>query len=101
MKLGNFKNFTLFFVFLLITNFPIFAADKIETIPLINLEELSPTFEEGKDELEKIEKTNVNLENTGFSNAAKNHGNPATKKQSAIRPKLNMFIFWSFKINNC
>ena len=64
MKLGNFRNFTLFLVFLLIANFPIFAADKIETIPLINLEELSPTFEEDKDELEKIEKTNVNLENT-------------------------------------
>ena len=28
------------------------------------MEELSPTFEEDKDELEKIEKTNVNLENT-------------------------------------
>ena len=64
MKLGNFKNFTLFFVFLLFANSSIFAADKIETIPLINLEELSPTFEEDKDELEKIEKTNVNLENT-------------------------------------
>ena len=32
-------------------------------VPLINLEELSPTFEEDKDELEKIEKTNINLNN--------------------------------------
>ena len=41
---------------------PIFAADKIESVPLINLEELSPTFEEEKDVLEKIEKNNVNLD---------------------------------------
>ena len=33
----------------------LFAIDKIESVPLINLEELSPTFEEGKDELEKTE----------------------------------------------
>ena len=37
----------------------------------------------------------VNSVNPGFSNAEKTHGKPATKKQSAIRPKLNMFIFWS------
>tara|TARA_Y100000590_G_C14968453_1_gene731479 strand:- start:68 stop:547 length:480 start_codon:yes stop_codon:yes gene_type:complete len=43
---------------------PGFAADKIETVPLINLEELSPTFEEDKNELEKIEKTNLDLNNT-------------------------------------
>ena len=62
MKLGNFRNFTLFFVFLLIANFPFFAADKIETIPLINLEELSPTFEEDKDELEKVEENDNDLD---------------------------------------
>jgi len=33
----------------------VLAVDEIEVIPLINLEELSPTFEEDKDELEKIE----------------------------------------------
>ena len=35
--------------------------DKIHSVPLINLEELSPTFEEEKDELEKIEDENTNL----------------------------------------
>ena len=35
---------------------------KYESVPLINLEELSPTFEEDKDELEKIDQ-NVNLNN--------------------------------------
>ena len=63
MKLGNFKNFIFFLVFLFVNNPPVFAADKIESVPLINLEELSPTFEEDKDELEKIEKKNVNLNN--------------------------------------
>tara|TARA_B100001013_G_scaffold336138_1_gene255141 strand:- start:332 stop:862 length:531 start_codon:yes stop_codon:yes gene_type:complete len=61
MKLGNFKNFIYILVFLFISTLSIFAADKIESVPLINLEELLPTFEEDKDELEKIEKINVNL----------------------------------------
>ena len=63
MKFGNFKNFIFFLVFLFVNNLSVFAADKIESVPLINLEELSPTFEEDKDELEKIEKKNVNLNN--------------------------------------
>ena len=63
MKLGNFKNFIFFLVFLFANNLSVFAADKIESVPLINLEELSPTFEEDKDELEKIEEQNTNLNN--------------------------------------
>ena len=56
MKLGKLKILTLLnIVFSLIINSNTFADDKIETVPLINLEELSPTFEEGKDELEKTE----------------------------------------------
>ena len=54
MKLGNLNNFIFLFVFLFTNIFPIFAADKIESVPLINLEELSPTFEEDKVELESI-----------------------------------------------
>ena len=59
MKLGNFK----FFCLLLISTNTLFALaeDKIESVPLINLEELSPTFEEDKTELEKIDDKNVNL----------------------------------------
>ena len=53
MRSGNIKKF--FFVFFLIFTQFVFAEDKIELVPLINLEELTPTFEEGKDELEKIE----------------------------------------------
>ena len=41
--------------------FFVLAEDKIEVVPLINLEELSPTFEEDKTELEKIEDKNITL----------------------------------------
>ena len=61
MKLGNSKNLIFLLVFLFTGTMFTFAADKIETVPLINLEELSPTFEEDKDELEKIDEKNTNL----------------------------------------
>ena len=62
MKLGKFR--FLILTFLLIALAPsAFSDDKIVSVPLINLEELSPTFEEGKDELEKLE-DNSNLNNT-------------------------------------
>ena len=61
MKLGSFKNLVLPLFFLFATTSIILAADKIESVPLINLEELSPTFEEEKDELDKIEDKSSNL----------------------------------------
>ena len=61
MKLGNF-NFLCVCLLLILTNISfVFADDKIEVVPLINLEELSPTFEEDKTELEKIEDKNITL----------------------------------------
>ena len=59
MKLGNFKFFCLLFI--LTNTFFVLAEDKIESVPLINLEELSPTFEEDKTELEKIKDKNITL----------------------------------------
>jgi len=59
MKLGNFKFFCLLFI--LTNTFFVLAEDKIESVPLINLEELSPTFDEDKTELEKIEDKNITL----------------------------------------
>ena len=59
MKLGNFNFFCLLFI--LTNTFFVLAEDKIESVPLINLEELSPTFEEDKTELEKIEDKNITL----------------------------------------
>ena len=61
MKLGNFKNFFLCLLLISTNPFFVFAEDKIESVPLINLEELSPTFEEDKTELEKIEDKNITL----------------------------------------
>ena len=61
MKLGNLKFFFLSFVFLLSSTLAVFTEDKIEVVPLTNLEELSPTFEEDKDELESMEDKNVIL----------------------------------------
>ena len=65
---GNLNKLSFYFtVFFFIANF-IYAEDKIETVPLINLEELSPTFEEEKSELEKLEEKNViSNENTNIS----------------------------------
>ena len=61
MKLGNFKIIIFVFILFLISTLSVFSADKIESVPLINLEDLSPTFEEDKDELEKIEEKDTNL----------------------------------------
>ena len=76
MRLGNFKNIFLCFLLFLTNTFFVFAEDVIETVPLINLEELSPTFEEDKDELEKIEDKNIvsnqSDDNFGSSESVKN-----------------------------
>jgi hypothetical protein len=60
MKLGRFSFFILFLV-LIAQTFFVSAEDKIETVPLINLDELSPTFEEDKIELENIDEKKSNL----------------------------------------
>jgi hypothetical protein len=63
MKPGNFKKLFLlqFLIFFILSN--AFAVEKIEAVPLINLDELSPTFEEDKDILEKNEELDVNTNN--------------------------------------
>ena len=61
MKLGNLKIFIIVFAMLNINTLPTFSVDKIESVPIINLEDLSPTFEEDKDELEKIDEKSTNL----------------------------------------
>ncbi len=58
MRLGKINLFL--FILLLFKNISfVFADDKIQSVPLINLEDLSPTFEEDKSELEKIEDANI------------------------------------------
>tara|TARA_B100001996_G_scaffold317684_1_gene261068 strand:+ start:396 stop:926 length:531 start_codon:yes stop_codon:yes gene_type:complete len=61
MKLGKYKILILFYTFFFIKTSLATAEDKIESIPLINLEDLSPTFEEDKSELEKQEDKNLNM----------------------------------------
>jgi len=73
MKLGKLNFFSYILIILLKINF-VFADNKIETVPLINLEDLSPTFEEGKSELEKIENTDTDI------NINEKIKNPSKKK---------------------
>jgi hypothetical protein len=61
MKLGNLKILLLIFSFF--NTQSAYAVEEIQSVPLINLEELSATFEEDKDELEKIENQKTNLYN--------------------------------------
>ena len=63
MRFGKLKIYIFVFIFFLENTITLFAADKIEPIPLINLEELSPTFEEDKDVLEKKDEQNSSIEN--------------------------------------
>ena len=55
MRLGKTRILILTIFFFIINESILHAIDKIETVPLINLEELSPTFEEDKDVLENKE----------------------------------------------
>jgi len=63
MKLGKFKILIFFILVFAKTTVAAFSEDIIQEVPLINLEELSPTFEEDKDELEKIDEASDNLKN--------------------------------------
>ena len=61
MKLGKLKKFFFVITLILANNLIVLAEDKIESVPLINLEELSPTFEEDKTVLETTEDKNITL----------------------------------------
>ena len=78
MKLGKIKVTILSFVFIFVNTLALFSENTIETVPLVNLEELSPTFEEDKDELEKIDK------NTTLNKIEKNLNTSQTLKDGKI-----------------
>jgi len=61
MRLGKIRILIFTIFFFIVNETMLYAIDKIESVPLINLEELSPTFEEDKDELENKEDQNSNL----------------------------------------
>ena len=76
MKLGKFKIYFFLIIFLLGTTLNVFGIDKIDSVPLINLEELSPTFEEDKDVLERKE------EQSGSSKSDENLGEEKLVKKT-------------------
>ena len=63
MKLGIPKIHIFLIIFFLANTTFLFGADKIVSVPLINLEELLPTFEEDKDVLENKDKQNISSKN--------------------------------------
>tara|TARA_Y100000590_G_scaffold199126_1_gene226182 strand:+ start:1133 stop:1663 length:531 start_codon:yes stop_codon:yes gene_type:complete len=69
MKLGKInKKIILATLFFLKFSYLV-ADDKIQSVPLINLEELSPTFEEDRDQLDQIDEKNNNIvSNTTIEN---------------------------------
>ena len=83
MKFGKLKILICLFVVYFINLPSAFAVDKIESVPLINLEELSPTFEEDKDELEKKYEKKINLNNTD---------NPVDENTSVEKDKIYINI---------
>ena len=77
MKLGNLKVCIILLVSFFTNISFVFSADQIESVPLINLEELSPTFEEDKDILEEIEEQKnilLDTEKTDEKNIVKKKG---------------------------
>ena len=106
MRFGKRKIFIFLFTLFFANTLPIFALDKIESVPLINLEELSPTFEEDKEVLEKIEDQNTNLNNINNDSeeikAQKNDKiyinlkalDKITAKTSAIRLAIGEIFFF-------
>jgi len=61
MKLGIINKKFLFTILFFFKFSYLVAEEKIQSVPLINLEELSPTFEEDKDQLDQIEDKNSNI----------------------------------------
>ena len=58
---GMYKFILYNFIFLIFLIFSANTEEKIQSVPLLNLEELSPTFEEDKDELEKIDENSSTI----------------------------------------
>jgi hypothetical protein len=64
MRRGAVKILFLILIFYNFNIYQVIGADKIESVPLVNLKELSPTFEEDKDELESMDEQITDLNNT-------------------------------------
>jgi len=71
MRRGKLKIYIFVLIFFLGNITTLFGIDKIDSVPLINLEELSPTFEEDKDVLENKDEENDSLRNNENFNEEK------------------------------
>ena len=63
MKHGKLNFVILIILIFLAYNHTLFAEEKIQSVPLVNLEDLSPTFEEEKDELESTQNNSNTISN--------------------------------------
>jgi len=72
MKIGKINKKLLITVLFFLKFSYLSAEEKIQSVPLINLEELSPTFEEDKDQLDQMDEKNGNIvSNTAIENEEK------------------------------
>ena len=55
MILGSLRKSVILFLVIIFSHMASHSTEEIKIVPLVNLEDISPTFEEEKDELEKIE----------------------------------------------
>ena len=93
MKLGNIRIYIIILIIFLGNMVIAIAVDKIESVPLINLEELVPTFEEDKDVMEDKYEQNDSLNDNQNYNEEK-----LSKKRCLITiiTRINLIIKVSF-----
>ena len=76
MKFGNIKKIFILSLLLIFFATSTYSTDKVQMVPVINLEDISATFEEEKDELEKVDEdtsyaTEVNITDSETSEKIK------------------------------
>ena len=76
MKFGNIKKILILSLLLIFFSTSTYSTDRVQMVPVINLEDISATFEEEKDELEKVDEetsyaTEVNITDSETSEKIK------------------------------
>ena len=76
MKFGNIKKILILSLLLIFFPTSTYSTDRVQMVPVINLEDISATFEEEKDELEKVDEetsyaTEVNITDSETSEKIK------------------------------
>ena len=76
MKFGKIKKILILSLLLIFFSTSAYSTDKVQMVPVINLEDISATFEEEKDELEKVDEdtsyaTEVNITDSETSEKIK------------------------------